>query len=496
MIQSLQNDIPSTVKVTKFRSKIFPRPGCDAEGVTFTTHSLSPGTPPLVSVQKMTIRARYLDLFARPGYVARIVLDGMRVNIPPRVSSDHLGSNRTGSTSSKDMKRKGSSVGEIVANGTVLEIGRSDSKPPLRFDIHRLTVNSVGRESRMTYHVEMRNAEPPGEIRSTGSFGPWKSGEPGQTPLSGSYSFQEADLSVFKGIAGKLSSEDKFNGVLGQINVLGSADVPDFKLTQSTHAVHLQTQFHLLLNAINGDVQLENIKAGFLQTTVVAHGKIAGAPNRKGKTTSIDLTVNDGRVQNILELFGRSPKPPMSGITSLQARAVIPPEAGPFLKKLTMQGSFTINDGYFSNSNTQDRVSALSARASGMKQSKDSGNSDAQNSAEVVSEVQGHAVVRNGIADFRNLSFTVPGAHADMNGTYNLITEGINFHGTLKTDASFSKTAGGVKSVLLKPFDLFFKKKPSGAEIPVHMTGTYSAPQFGIDIVPDHKSPTSNQSRQ
>jgi hypothetical protein len=75
-----------------------------------------------------------------------------------------------------------------------------------------------------------------------------------------------------------------------------------------------------------------------------------------------------------------------------------------------------------------------------------------------------------------------------------VIFSGAAFHGLLKTDASFSRTAGGIKSVLLKPFDLFFRKKPGGAEIPVHMRGTYSAPQFGIDIVTKQKGAKVNQS--
>jgi hypothetical protein len=510
--QSLQNAVPATVKFTRFRSRVFPRPGCDAEGVTFTSRARPPDAPPLVSVEKMSIRARYVDLLTRPGYIARIVLEGLRVDIPEQNSTDRSRSNPanpTGKSSQGDSKESsGPEVGEIVANGSVLEIERSDGKSPLKFDIHNLTVNSVGRQSRMTYRVAMRNAEPPGEIRSTGSFGPWKSGDAGQTPLSGEYSFQRGDLSVFNGIRGKLSSEDKFQGVLSQIEVVGSVDVPDFELVRSTHIVHLQSQFHVLVDAMNGDIQLQNVKAAFLRTVVVARGEIAGATNHKGKTTSIDLTVNDGRIQDLLALFGNKPRPPMSGITSLQAHASIPAERQPFLKELSMQGGFTIHDGHFTKSDTQNRIADLSARASGKgandrdnpknkdntRTKDDNGDGDAQDPANVVSEVQGHTVVRSGIANFNKLSFSVPGAHTDMKGTYDLITQGINFHGLLTTDASFSRTAGGVKSVLLKPFDFFFRKKPDGAEIPVHMTGTYSAPHFGIDIVAKQKGAKLNQS--
>ena len=43
-------------------------------------------------------------------------------------------------------------------------------------------------------------------------FGPWVAAEPTDTPLDGVYDFKNADLSVFKGIAGHLDSTGKFAG--------------------------------------------------------------------------------------------------------------------------------------------------------------------------------------------------------------------------------------------------------------------------------------------
>ena len=47
-----------------------------------------------------------------------------------------------------------------------------------------------------------------------------------------------------------------------------------------------------------------------------------------------------------------------------------------------------------------------------------------------------------------------------MRGTYNLISEKIDLHGTLKTVAEVSKTTHGIKSLMLKVLDPFFKNKP------------------------------------
>jgi hypothetical protein len=81
-----------------------------------------------------------------------------------------------------------------------------------------------------------------------------------------------------------------------------------------------------------------------------------------------------------------------------------------------------------------------------------------------------------------------------MHGAFNLVNQKIDFHGVLKTQAEFSKVGGGgIKSVLLKPFDAIFKKKPKGAEIPVKMTGTYSHPEPGLEITGGNKGDKGNR---
>ena len=49
-------------------------------------------------------------------------------------------------------------------------------------------------------------------------------------------------------------------------------------------------------------------------------------------------------------------------------------------------------------------------------------------------------------------------------------------------DAKLSQMTTGWKSVLLKPVDPFFSKDGAGTEIPVKITGTESAPHFGLDF--------------
>jgi AsmA-like C-terminal region len=482
--QSLQESFPATVTFQKFHSTYFPHPGCVGDGLVFRRLGSSPSTPPIVTIQRITFEGHYIDILLRPGYLSRVVMNGFRVQVP-----------RVGTPLEKSTWKETPSstrVDEIVADGAVLEIARADPHTPLLFDIHTLKLGSVRHDKAMSYAVSLHNPLPPGEISSHGQFGPWNSSDPGQTPVAGQYTFQNADLGVFDGIAGMLSSEDKFQGPLQHIEAQGSIDIPDFMVARSEHSVHVTSDFHAFVDGTNGDVDLERVNAAFLKTRVVANGKIAGQSGQHGKTTSVDLTVREGRIQDVLRLFVRRPKPPLNGITSFRAHVVIPPEDRTFLRKVRLTGDFGIAGGEFTKPSVQADVDHLSEKARGAKLADKPEDEDPDR---VISGLAGHVELRNATAALTDLSFVVPGAAAQMHGTYNLESEAVNLHGTLKTDAEFSKMTGGFKSVLLKPLDVFFKRKHAGAAVPVHLLGTYAAPQIGLDLpVPGQKGPAQPSS--
>jgi hypothetical protein len=185
----------------------------------------------------------------------------------------------------------------------------------------------------------------------------------------------------------------------------------------------------------------------------------------------------------------------MSGIVSFRARVSVPPERRPFLEKVELQGDFGIDAGRFTKSDTQEGVNHLSKGALGEedrhKTEKDDGNPET-----VLSDLKGHVLLKDGTARFSNLSFTVPGASARMQGTYNLLNEKIDLRGTLKTNSEPSDTTHGMKSVILKVLDPFFKKKHAGYVMPVKITGTYEHPSFGLDLTDrDDKKPHKQDAR-
>ena len=466
--QSLQDTFPATVSFQKFRPTYFPHPGCVAEGLAFRWLGSFSGEPPIVTIQRFTIEAHYIDLLVRPGYLARVTLDGFRVHVPraetPREEySWHEVSSKT-------------RIGEVIADGSNIEIARASY--PLSFRIQTAKLISVSRNHPMSYDVSLHNPLPPGEIRAHGQFGPWNSNQPGETPVAGECTFQDADLGVFKGIAGTLSSEDKFRGVLKHIELQGNVDIGNFIVTRSQHSIHLESQFHAFVDGTNGDVKLERVKATFLKTSVLAKGEILGTPKQHGKTASVDLTVGDGRIEDVFWLFVREAKPPLSGTASFRAHVLISPGKAPFLQKVRLDGDFGIAGGQFEKSSTQASVNDFSERARGEKPADGPEDRDT-----AISDLSGHVELRDAIATFSNFSFVVPGASAQMHGTYHLQSRAVDLHGTLRSDAELSKMSSGFKSVLLKPFDVFFKKRHAGAVVPVHLIGTYDDPQPGVDIV-------------
>ena len=472
--ESLRETLPGTLTVKHFRAIYFPHPGCVVQGLSFRSNSSGSDSPPLVSVQKLTILGSYADLMLRPHHIARIILEGLHIQIP------QLGHGKFNGPSSEQKI----TIGEVVANGTVLEIARSDGKPPLRFDIHKLSLESIGAGKALSYRVDMQNPEPPGEIRSEGHFGPFNSQSPSQTPLSGKYSFDRANLSAFQGIAGTLVSQGTFTGNVAHINVEGATQVPDFEVSRSKNTGPLATHFQLSVNGTNGDVALDRVNATYAQTEVDAKGSVANTENYRGKFTALDFDVSEGRIQDMLRLFVSGTPTPMSGTTSFRAHVTVPPEGKPFLKEVTLNGDFGIAGGHFEKPATQAKADDLSATARGDKKARQAQQKSANIPQEnVISDLRGHVALRDGVATFTDLSFKVPGADARLHGTYNLLSEAVDFHGTLKMDAKFSKSAGGIQSAFAKLIDPFVDKK-QGSVVPVVMNGTYAHPHFGLDLKP------------
>src|SRR5205085_1044283 len=137
-----------------------------------------------------------------------------------------------------------------------------------------------------------------------------------------------ADLSVFHGIAGILSSEGNFAGPLDDIQVKGETTTPDFSVSISGHQVQLKTEFQASVDGSNGDTLLHPVVARFLHSTVVASGGVVKLPSGR-REIKLHLTTNDARLEDVVGVNRRGagdvfvPRAEMAGSADVAGRSRI-----------------------------------------------------------------------------------------------------------------------------------------------------------------------------
>jgi len=143
------------------------------------------------------------------------------------------------------------------------------------------------------------------------------------------------------------------------------------------------------------------------------------------------------------------------------------------VEKLQLDGAFTIGNARFASPTVQTKINELSRRTQGQVA--------AQKAEQVVSQFAGKFTLRSGQLSLPHVTFDVPGSAIRLAGQYGLVSEQIDFAGTIFTEASLSEMTTGYKSLLLKPIDLIFKRPGGGSAIPIRITGTRKDPAFGLD---------------
>lgn len=464
VIRELELATSSHVRISKFRRTYFPRPGCIAEQVTLERGTNSQDRA-VMTIQRLSIEGNLTRMLSK--HVALIRAQGSHLQFPP------IGSGQPWKPVESRVI-----VDELIGDAAVLEFARHDLRQPqVKFLIDKFAGHHLASHDAMRFEVEVQNPTPPGKISASGSFGPWKTDQITGTPVFGNYIFRNADLGALGGILGTLSSEGTFRGTLESIAIEGKTATPNFAVKGTPHKLDLGSEFQAEVDSTNGDVTLHRVQARLARTIVFSRGTIAEHRDEDGKKAILDLAVRNGRIQDLLLLFVSDPQAPLNGQVSITAKTVVPPGKEPFLRRLQMTGDFGIEDASFTKLETQESVDKLSTEARG--------RADQVNDPErIVSNVQGHVVVRDGVATFSSLSFRVPGAKARLDGTFDLITQKVNFHGMLYMDAKLPQATSGIKSFLLKAIDPFLKKnRRGGAKFPVSITGTYRHPAYHADPV-------------
>ena len=381
-------------------------------------------------------------------------------------------------------------VDRLVCDDTKLVINTlKPGKLPLEFDIENLKMTSIGPDGPMHFDADLTNPKPVGNVLSSGSFGPWNADSPRDTPVSGTYSFNNADLGTIKGIGGILSSKGKYDGILDHIVVDGATDTPDFRITISGRPVPLHTDFHAIVDGTSGDTYLQPVKARLLDTWMTASGSVVRVKDPKGHQVLLDVVIQKGKIDDLLKLAVKTDPPIMTGAVQLKTKLDLPPGEPDVANRLKLSGHFRVSVAHFTNEKIQAKVDQVSMRSQGKPKLAQDDIPD-----NVQSDMMGTFRLNDGTISFSELQFQVPGTRVDLTGEYSLDGNKFDFHGKARLDAKLSHMVTGWKSILLKPVDPFFSKNGAGTEVPVKITGTKSEPHFGADF--GHKDDSKDEPKK
>ena len=90
--------------------------------------------------------------------------------------------------------------------------------------------------------------------------------------------------------------------------------------------VPLKTRFTAIVDGSDGDTYLKQVDASFLDTSMTARGAVIGLEGVQGRRVEVDVTMENGRIEDLLRLAVHSETPILRGAARLQAKLVIPPE--------------------------------------------------------------------------------------------------------------------------------------------------------------------------
>jgi len=469
LVQLLSARFQSKVDLEDFHVRVFPRMQVSGEGLSIHYRN-RPESTPMIRIEKFSFELGFWGIFRAPHRISHVHIQRMVITVPPREA-------RAGDTPplSNEIRRMPPvTVTQIECDRTVLLVfSNKPGKDPLDWDIHRLVLTEVGLNKSFFFRGTLTNAKPKGEIETRGQFGPWNIAVPGDTPVLGSYGFENADLGPFPGIAGILSSTGEFKGQLNNLEVNGETTTPDFSLDTVGKPVALRTDFSATVDGTNGDTLLHPVHALLGGSVIVASGSVENVP-KKGHNILLEVTTPKARIEDILQLAINSDRPFLRGPVDIKAKLHLPPGTERVIEKMTLDGSFAVTSARWSNSEVREKLQNFSRHAQGQLSDEDAGSA--------VTDMKGVFQMKDSVVHFSKLTFSVPGADVELAGTYEMDGRKIDLQGKLKMQAKLSQTVPGVKSFFLKAIDPFFSKDGAGTELPITISGTEDKPVMGVTV--------------
>jgi hypothetical protein len=465
---ALSRALKLDVTIASLEVSLVPRPRVDGTGLVFRIPGQSE-LPPFVSVDHFWMDVGLYSALRK--HIDTVHLGGLKIVVPPGEKKKALpDADSSGASGSSRIV-----VNHLDAHDAELTILRRKAKDtPLVFKIHSLQMEGIGFDREIDFVASLTNPIPEGEVDTRGTIGPWPGSEVWNLPVRGKYMFSRAKLATIDGIQGELTSDGQYQGRLTEITVNGRSETPDFNLDLGGKPLPLSATFTCVVDASDGTTRLQPVDAKLFNTPIHVEGLIANLPGPGNHSIDLKVAIDDGRIEDVLRLAVDSPQPLLTGDVTLRTTVKIPPGKERLRQRLSLNGQFGLDQARFTDAQIQDKLHELSRRSQG----KDEGEAIAR----VMTSLAGSFELARGVLMFRRLSFHVPGARVDLNGTYGVESGALNLEGTLRMQATVSQAVGGFKSIFIKPFDAMFKHDGAGAVVPISITGTRDSPKFGIQF--------------
>lgn len=468
---TLSRSMESDVQLGEVHLSWFPL-RLSGRGLTIRHHGRT-DIPPLLVVSSFTVNLRPGELWGST--VHHVKIDGMEISIPPKDEA----------TGKRPLPRGGAGSGSGTGDPFVIErltatntrlviVPRQDRKNPKVWDIYELEMEMLTSTSASPFHASLTNPIPEGKIETKGSFGPWRSDEPAQTPLSGEYTF-EADLGTIDGLDGEVHAVGVMEGILEQLKTRGETRTENFRLTELTgHGLPVTTSYEALVDGTKGNVELQRVDITLGKSRLHAKGVVEGTKGVKGKRIVLNVKSNALDLAEFLKLVSKDARPLAEGTVTLDAALDLPQGKAKVLDRLALEGSVTAQRLKFTNPEVQEKIDDLSRRAQGRPGD--------QAIDEVASRVASKFSLNKGVLTYHDLSFDVEGAAVRLIGSHALKPGTLDLNGEVLLNASASHTIAGLKGWLLRPFDPLLRKNGAGTRLVITVAGPQQKPQIKVDF--------------
>ena len=206
VIALLSEELESEVTIETLEGRVFPRVAVSGAGVVIRQKGRT-DVPPLITIETFEIRGSLRDLMRKPRRVGEVRLKGLQVTDSAarrRGRRPARRRRRTRRTHADAQKLQQVIIERLEAPDTVITlIPKRAGKQPKVFTVHHLVMDWLGINETMPYIATLTNPVPKGEIETSGTFGPWNVVHPARTPITGKYTFANANLDTINGLAGR-----------------------------------------------------------------------------------------------------------------------------------------------------------------------------------------------------------------------------------------------------------------------------------------------------